>query len=156
MDKEKPPINKDYQDLVNKVSRKIVPFSCGIYPDPLNEKKTTFDQLRSSREYSNDLVNDFVDKICNVEWLPPGAAMMLFVYMCTNHKSALQSFSEALRMKMMQIFNVWDESHPWVKANVLLRLRDRLYEDHHHKFCRAFVAKAREYDKIKEKENGDI
>lgn len=165
---------KDFQELINKASlgdsaaadelrrisggrfegkprEDIPPMYRAAYADPL-EGKVTLDELRAAREYDVRVVDDFVNKVCDPNWLAPGAAMMLFVFMCTKHASAMSSFGGAMRMKMMQLFKMWDESHPWVRANILYKMRDRLYEEHHLTFCRAFAAKARQYDKIVEEE----
>ena len=127
----------------------LPPMYRAAYANPLRSG-VSFGEIRAAREYDSAVVDDFVDHICNTDYLPPGAAMMLFVFMCTKHHAAMRQFGGALRMKMMAIFRAWDESHHWVQANVLDRLRHRLFEEHHHVFVRAAFARARKGDKLVE------
>lgn len=183
MDQEKPSGDKsldpkDYVELINKATsgnidainelkrlgphfegknrEDIPPMYRSIYCDPLRGEPISFDDLRADREYSNSLVDDFLNKVCDKKWLPPGAAMMLFIYMCTKYKSAMNSFSGATRMKLMQVFNMWDEAHPWVKANILYRMGERLHSEYHHAYYRAFFERAREYDKTGKRDDTSV
>lgn len=133
----------------------VPPMFRSAYASPLLHEDH-FDDLRAAREYSVEVVDEFVNKVCDTKWLPPGAAMLLFCYMCTKHASTMSSFTGALRMKMMQMFKVWDESHPQVKADIMFRLRDRLYLEHHLTFCEFFENKAKEYEKIVEEERKEV
>lgn len=165
---------KDFQDLIDKAAQgtkdaietlrrvgggrfegkpweDIPPMFRSAYPDPL-KSDVDFDELRAAREYDVRVVDDIVNRVCDPNWLPPGAAMMLFVYMCTGIAATMSMYGGQLRAKLMQVYKAWDESHPWVKANILYKMRDRFHEEHHLTFCRAFAAKARQYDKIVEKE----
>lgn len=126
----------------------------GVYPSPLNGA-VSIDELWASRKYEAGLVRDFVDKVCNPVFLPPGAAMMLFVVMCIKLNPAFEFFSTKLRMKLKQFLGMFDTAHPWVKANILLELRERLYHEHHLIYCRAAVAEARRYDDLPDGEKQD-
>lgn len=108
----------------------------------------SLDELRAERKYDVRVVNEFVDRACDETYLAPGAAMILFAVMCTKFPTAFRDFGGKLRPRLMALYRFWDESHPWVRANILFGMRERLYQEHHRKFCRAFADKAREYDKI--------
>lgn len=116
----------------------------------------SLDALRAEREYDVKVVDEFVEKACDESYLPPGAAMILFVLLCTKHHSAFSDFGGQVRMKLMAMYRFWDEAHPWVKANILYKMRERLYHQHHRIFCQAFAAKARQYDKIREEEENKL
>lgn len=124
----------------------------GVYPSPLNGA-VSIDELWASRKYEAGLVRDFVDKVCNPVFLPLGAAMMLFVVMCIKMSPTFDVFGSKLRMKLKQLFGMFDTAHPWVKANILLEMRERLYHEHHLTYCRASVAAARQYDALPDWEN---
>lgn len=134
----------------NEPKSDIPPMYRSAYPDPLSASCKSFGEIRASRKYSMELVDDFVDRICDADFLPPGAAMMLFVFMCTKHEPLVQNFPAAMRIKMMAVFKAWDESHHWVQANVLSNLRHRLFEEHHHVFVRAAFDRARKSDRLVE------
>jgi hypothetical protein len=136
----------------NKRVEDIPPMFREAYRPPDPKAPKSLDALRAEREYNVTVVDDFVSKACSEQYLPPGAAMMLFVVMCTKYHSGFQLFGGPTRMKMKTLFQFWDEAHPWVKANILYKMREHLYKEHHLIFCRAFAAKARQYDKIKEEE----
>jgi hypothetical protein len=137
----------------NKPTEDIPPAFRAAYKSPDPKLPKSLDALRAEREYSRAVVDEFVAKACDEQYLPPGATMMLFVLMCTKHHSAFSHFGGAIRMKLMAMYRFWDESHPWVRANILYEMRERLYHQHHLIFCRAFAAKARQYDKVREEEN---
>jgi hypothetical protein len=127
------------------------------YAKPDAELAKSLDELRHERGYSRAVVDDFVSKVMNPEWLPPAAAMLLYTYMLTKYHAAFQSFGGITRAKLTQLYRFWDESHPWVKANICYELRQGFYDKHHRDYSRDFFAKARRYDKIKEEadeENG--
>jgi hypothetical protein len=123
------------------------------YERPDAQLPKSLDALRAEREYDVRVVDEFVERACDESYLPPGATMMLFVLMCTKHHSAFSTFGGVIRLKLMAMFRFWDESHPWVRANILYKMRERLYHQHHRIFCQAFAAKARQYDKVREEEN---
>ena len=131
-----------------KRSDDIPPSIRGAYDEPDRYLPKSLDELRAKREYDVKVVDEFVDRACDESYLSPGATMMMFVLMCTQHHSAFSSFGGEIRMKLMSMYRFWDESHPWVRANILYKMRERLYHQHHQIFCQAFAAKARQYDKI--------
>jgi hypothetical protein len=138
----------------NKQPEDVPPmFRPAVYRQPDPKLPKSLDALRAEREYDVKVVDEFVAKACDESYLPPGAAMMLFVLLCTKFHSGFQMFGGNVRAKLMAMYRFWDEAHPWVKANILFRMRDRLHEEHHRNFCLAFAAKARQYDKIREEEN---
>jgi len=143
----------------NKLMEDVPPTFRGFvgYAKPDAELAKSLDELRHEREYSRAVVDDFVSKVMNPEWLPPAAAMLLYTYMLTKYHAAFQSFGGITRAKLTQLYRFWDESHPWVKANICYELRQGFYDKHHRDYSRDFFAKARRYDKIKEEadeENG--
>lgn len=130
----------------------IPPFLRPAYEPPEPRLPKSLEELRAKREYSRAVVDQFVNTVCSSDFMSPGAAMFLFVLMCTKFHSAFREFGGEERRKLMAMYRFWDESHPWVRANILFEMRVRLYEEQHLKFCQAFAAKAREYDKIVEAE----
>lgn len=130
----------------------IPPFLRSAYAPPDPKLPQSLEELRAKREYDRKVVDEFVNKACSSEFLAPGAAMFLFVLMCTKFHSAFREFGGEERRKLMAMYRFWDEAHPWVKANILFEMRERLYHEHHRTFCLGFAAKARQYDKIVEEE----
>lgn len=139
----------------NKRPEDTPPFLRRAYapPDPCEPKD--LEELRRIRGYSRAVVDSFVDKACGEAFLPPGAAMILFVMMCTSLHDQFRTFRHETRAKMTQLYRFWDEAHPWVKANILYGMRERLYHQHHLRFCKSFVAKARQHDKIVAEEENE-
>jgi hypothetical protein len=136
----------------NKPVEDVPPMLRGAYARPDPASPVSLEELREAREYDRKVVDDFVNKACDPNFLPPGAAMIMFCVMCTKFHSAFQMFGNlsGARSKMMQLYNFWDEAHPWVKANILYEMRERLYQEHHLTFCRGFFQAARRYDQIVE------
>lgn len=130
----------------------VPPFLRSAYAPPDPKLPQSLEELRAKREYDRKVVDEFVNKACDSEFLAPGAAMFLFVLMCTKFHSAFREFGGEERRKLMAMYRFWDESHPWVRANILFEMRERLYHEHHRTFCRAFAAEARKYDKIQEEQ----
>jgi len=131
----------------NKPPEDIPPQLRAAYRAPDSDNPISLEDLRIERGYSRATVDAFVEKVCG-DFIPPGAAMMLFVLLCTRSHSAFQMFGGSTRMKMMALYRFFDEAHPWVKANILYELRYRLYDEHHLRFAQGFAAKAREYDRL--------
>lgn len=117
-----------------------------VYDPPNAELPKSLEEHRADREYDVRVVDEFVEKVLDTNWLAPGAAMMLFVVMCTEYQAAFSMFGNGLRHKMIQLFRFWEGAHPWVKTNILYRLRYRLHDDHHLMFCKASALKARRFD----------
>ena len=128
----------------------IPPFLRVTYASPDPKLPQSLEELRAKREYDRKVVDEFVSKACDPDFLAPGAAMFLFVLMCTKFHSAFQEFGGEERRKLVAMYRFWDEAHPWVAANILFEMRERLYHEHHRKFCQAAAARARQYDKIVE------
>lgn len=138
----------------------------GNYVAPTKPKKTgeyeadphlpqILEELRHKREYDAKLVETFVSQACNEKFLPPGAAMMLFVFMCTRFHSAFRDFGGTTRLKLMSMYRFWDEAHHWVKSSILFQMREQLYQQHHRVFCQGFEQKARQIDKLIEEERSE-
>jgi hypothetical protein len=142
----------------DKPTEDIPPMLRGAYAKPDPSAPKSLDELRAGREYDRKAVDDFVNKACDPGFMPPGAAMIMFCVMCTKFHSAFQMFGNlsGVRSKMMQMYNFWDEAHPWVKANILYEMRERLYKEHHLTFCRSFFQTARKYDQVVEEEKAAL
>lgn len=146
--------NETKGQFENKPLEDVPPmFRPSLYSQPNPSLPKSLDELRAEREYDRKVVDEFINRACDSEYLAPGAAMFLFVLMCTQFHSAFREFGGEERRKLMAMYRFWDEAHPWVKANILFGMRDRLHEEHHRNFCLAFAAKARQYDKIREEES---
>jgi hypothetical protein len=122
------------------------------YPKPNADLPESLEELRANREYSRAIVDEFVNMVFDPCYLAPGAAMFLFVAMCTKFSTSFSEFGGVIRKKLLVMYRFWNESHPWVRANILFEMRERLYHEHHRNFCLAFSAKARQYDKIVDEE----
>lgn len=117
------------------------------YAAPDASQPQSLEELRGGREYSCKIVDDFVSKFCDESFIPPGAAVVLFALMCTELPSGLALFGGVVRARLTTLYRFWAEAHSWVRANILLRLREELYQRHHRIFCRGFTQKARECDR---------
>jgi hypothetical protein len=98
---------------------------CG-YGIPDVDNKKSIEELRSTREYSKHTVDEFLLKITDPSFIPPGTALILFISFLTNMQINFisRALGSELSSKAMQLFYFFREAEAWTKVNILIGMKN--------------------------------
>lgn len=108
-----------------KSSGKAHPSNKG-YSNPDPGLKKTLEELREGREYAQETVDDFLRKITDPEWIPPGVSLTLFIAMLTGAQPSFmfRTLGSGMSSRAVTLYYFFREAEEWTKVNILLGMRD--------------------------------
>lgn len=95
-----------------------------VAPDPENKK--SLEELRANRECTPEVVQGFLDKITDPDFIAPGVALILFISMLTQIQPNFIAniLGSVVANKAMSFYYFFREAEEWTKVNILFGMKE--------------------------------